>query len=30
MLSDYDVALVNDNMQEFHIMFPGPEDSTPP
>lgn len=27
MLSDYDVSLVNDNMQEFHIMFPGPADT---
>ena len=27
MLSDYDVQLVNDNMQEFHIIFSGPEDT---
>ena len=26
-MSDYEVGLVNDNMQEFHVKFNGPEDS---
>jgi ubiquitin-conjugating enzyme E2 H len=26
-MSDYDVSLVNDNMQEFHVRFHGPQDS---
>jgi hypothetical protein len=26
-MSDYEVTLVNDNMQEFYIRFHGPEDS---
>ena len=27
MMSDYEVTLVNDNMQEFYVIFPGPADS---
>ncbi|KAJ2722276.1 ubiquitin-conjugating enzyme E2 H [Coemansia sp. Benny D115] len=27
LMSDYDVKLVNDNMQEFYIQFIGPEDT---
>lgn len=26
-MSDYDVNLVNDNMQEFYVRFFGPEES---
>lgn len=26
-MSDYDVSLVNDSMQEFFVKFKGPEDS---
>lgn len=26
-MSDYKVELINDNMQEFHVEFKGPEDS---
>jgi ubiquitin-conjugating enzyme E2 H len=26
-MSDYEVTLVNDNMQEFFVRFKGPEDS---
>ena len=26
-MSDYEVTLVNDNMQEFYVRFHGPEDS---
>lgn len=28
LMSDYKVELVNDNMQEFHVEFHGPNDST--
>ena len=28
LMSDYEVTLVNDNMQEFYVRFKGPEDST--
>jgi hypothetical protein len=27
LMSDYKVSLVNDNMQEFYVMFNGPEES---
>ncbi|KAI9479886.1 ubiquitin-conjugating enzyme/RWD-like protein [Coemansia mojavensis] len=27
LMSDYDVKLVNDNMQEFYVSFSGPEDT---
>ncbi|KAI9221073.1 ubiquitin-conjugating enzyme/RWD-like protein [Blastocladiella britannica] len=27
LMSDYEVTLVNDNMQEFFIRFPGPDDT---
>ncbi len=27
LMSNYDVSLVNDNMQEFNIKFHGPSDS---
>ncbi|KAI9227324.1 MAG: ubiquitin-conjugating enzyme/RWD-like protein [Piptocephalis tieghemiana] len=27
LMSDYQVTLVNDNMQEFFVRFPGPEDT---
>jgi len=27
LMSDYDVKLVNDNMQEFHVLFHGPEET---
>lgn len=27
MMSDYEVTLVNDNMQEFYVIFKGPEES---
>jgi len=27
MMSDYEVTLVNDNMQEFFVKFYGPKDS---
>jgi hypothetical protein len=27
LMSDYDVKLVNDNMQEFHVLFHGPDES---
>lgn len=27
-MSNYEVNLVNDNMQEFHVKFHGPSDST--
>lgn len=27
-MSDYEVTLVNDNMQEFYVRFKGPEEST--
>jgi ubiquitin-conjugating enzyme E2 H len=26
-MSDYDVSLVNDNMQEFYVLFHGPDES---
>lgn len=26
-MSDYDVSLINDSMQEFYVRFKGPEDS---
>lgn len=26
-MSDYDVELVNDNMQEFYVRFKGPDES---
>jgi len=26
-MSDYEVTLVNDNMQEFYVRFKGPEES---
>lgn len=28
MMSDYEVTLVNDNMQEFFVIFKGPGEST--
>jgi hypothetical protein len=28
MMSDYEVSLVNDNMQEFYVRFYGPAEST--
>lgn len=28
MLSDYDVTLANDSMQEFTVVFKGPDEST--
>lgn len=27
LMSDYEVTLVNDNMQEFYVRFHGPSDS---
>lgn len=30
LMSDYEVTLVNDNVQEFYVRFHGPEESTPP
>jgi hypothetical protein len=27
MMSDYEVTLVNDNMQEFYVIFKGPQES---
>lgn len=27
MMSDYEVTLVNDNMQEFYVIFKGPSES---
>ncbi|KAI9159351.1 ubiquitin-conjugating enzyme E2 H [Blastocladiella emersonii ATCC 22665] len=27
LMSDYEVTLVNDNMQEFYVRFPGPDDT---
>lgn len=27
MMSDYEVTLVNDNMQEFYVIFKGPGES---
>lgn len=27
LMSDYEVTLVNDNMQEFYVRFHGPTDS---
>lgn len=27
LVSDYEVSLVNDNMQEFYVKFTGPSDS---
>lgn len=27
-MSDYEVTLVNDNIQEFYVRFHGPEEST--
>lgn len=27
MMSDYEVTLVNDNMQEFFVIFKGPSES---
>lgn len=27
MMSDYEVTLVNDNMQEFYVSFKGPSES---
>lgn len=29
MMSDYEVSLVNDNMQEFYVRFYGPAESKP-
>jgi hypothetical protein len=29
LMSDYEVVLVDDNMQEFHVGFQGPKDSAP-
>jgi len=29
-MSDYEVTLVNDNMQEFYVRFKGPEESKIP
>ncbi|KAJ2711002.1 ubiquitin-conjugating enzyme E2 H [Coemansia spiralis] len=29
-MSDYEVKLVNDSMQEFYVQFAGPDDSPPP
>lgn len=29
-MSDYEVNLVNDNMQEFHVLFYGPTESALP
>jgi ubiquitin-conjugating enzyme E2 H len=29
-MSDYEVTLVNDNMQEFYVRFHGPKDSNCP
>lgn len=29
MMSDYEVTLVNDNMQEFFVIFKGPTESKP-
>jgi ubiquitin-conjugating enzyme E2 H len=28
-MSDYEVTLVNDSMQEFYVRFYGPEESKP-
>lgn len=28
LMSDYEVTLVNDNMQEFYVRFKGPSEST--
>ena len=30
LMSDYEVNLVNDNMQEFYVRFFGPAESTSP
>ena len=30
LMSDYEVTLVNDNMQEFYVRFKGPEESKYP
>lgn len=30
MMSDYEVTLVNDNMQEFYVSFKGPSESEQP
>lgn len=30
MMSDYEVTLVNDNMQEFYVIFKGPTESKRP
>ena len=30
LMSDYEVTLVNDNMQEFYIRFNGPAESASP
>lgn len=30
LMSDYEVTLVNDNVQEFYVRFHGPEESMPP
>ena len=27
LMSDYEVTLINDNMQEFYVRFRGPSDS---
>lgn len=27
LMSEYEVNLINDNMQEFHILFLGPKES---
>jgi len=27
MMSDYEVTLINDNMQEFYVSFKGPQES---
>lgn len=29
LMSDFEVTLVNDNMQEFYVRFNGPEESAP-
>lgn len=29
LMSDYEVSLVNDSMQEFYVRFYGPTESTP-
>ena len=29
LMSDYEVSLVNDSMQEFYVRFYGPDESAP-